>query len=151
LQSFTVDCQPLPIVIVNLSKTSDRRTQHHGRNNRCDIWKNYKLDSDELRSLTKGDRVQLIPVEKDGKISHQIVLPGAPSATVPASKPKTSASPNYGNSHSSTSVTLVQRADDLARFYRYCHDLALREMGGELSADGAIPIALAIFQQALSH
>jgi hypothetical protein len=119
-----------------------------------EIWKNYGVDSDELGSLMKGSQVQLIPIEKDGKISHQIVLPCAPSAaTVPASKPRTQTAPIVnGNQHKpESSGTLVQKADDLARFYRLCYDLAMREMGGEVPADAAIPIATTIFQQALSQ
>jgi hypothetical protein len=118
----------------------------------AEIWKNYGVDSDELGALTKGLQVQLIPVEKDGKTSHQIILPGnASTASAPVTKPKTSPIVN-GNPHKpESSGTLVQKADDLARFYRVCYDLAMREMGGQVSGNAAIPVALAIFRQALSQ
>jgi hypothetical protein len=121
-----------------------------------EFWKSYAIVSKELTYLVKGFPVCLeMDGEKNGK-PHYKIATSAPGVIKPAPKtsapPRTQTSPqNYGNSHRPESVTLVQRADDLARFYRYCHDLAMREMCGEVPADGAIPIALAIFQQALSH
>ncbi len=116
-----------------------------------EFWKSYAIVSKELGYLVKGFSVCLeMDGEKHGK-PHYKIATSAPAVVKPA--PKTPASPRtqtapiaHGNPHN---VTLVQKADDLARFYRYCHDLAMREMSGEVPAEGAIPIALAIFQQAL--
>lgn len=117
-----------------------------------EIWKNYGVDSEELGSLTKGDRLQLIPVEKDGKLSHQILFLGTPPATTPAPKPQVAPTSQPQTAPASADKrSIASRADELAKFYRYCFDLASREMGGQVSADGVAPIAIAIFQQVLSE
>jgi hypothetical protein len=110
----------------------------------AEIWKNYGVDSEELGALTKGLQIQLVPVEKDGKTSHQIILPGSPStASAPAAKPSTASPPAMDKRSMATT------ADELAKFYRYCLDLVLRETLGEFSPLEATPIALEIFRQAL--
>ncbi len=108
-----------------------------------DIWKNYGVDSDELGSLMKGSQVRLVPVEKDGKISHQIIIPGAPpTATAPASKPVTATI--QGDKRS-----MASRADELAKHFRHCWDLVSRELADEVPAYEKPSIAMELFKRSL--
>lgn len=99
------------------------------------IWKSFNPDADELGYLTKGTRVQLVPTaEKNGKVSHNIVLIDAPTAPAPTQQQATQA--NGTGLSPEQKREIAAYIDGQADLLRYCWQTAQSKLGDlELSEE----------------
>lgn len=110
------------------------------------IWKSFKPNSPELDVLRKGVKVQLVPSgEKNGKVSHNVVLMDA--QTLQPSLPAPATSTDWDEQQKRNIANYISQH---ANLFKFCFEQAGTVADG-LTEDSQRAIATTLFIQSAKH
>lgn len=111
------------------------------------IWKSFQPESEELKLLSMGAQVQLVPVgERNGKASHNIVLLDAPTTPSTAPSVKDVVPQCWTPEEKRAIATKIEQQSELLRF---CLVTAKRKFGDLVAPEDIRALATTLFIQAL--